>query len=124
MQYGLLLHPQLIEDFANPGHLITFALYLDKRATKNKPLTAAPRIKWANATNPRITCFINAGDIVVWRRLRQIGHRMPKSKSQVQKFREAARDLETDENEKRFNEKLGKIAKQKPAPKSIKKYKR
>jgi hypothetical protein len=39
---------------------------------------------------------------------------MPKSKSQVQKFREAARELETDDNEKRFNERLGKIAKQKP----------
>jgi hypothetical protein len=38
---------------------------------------------------------------------------MPK-KSQVQKFREAARDLETDDSEKRFNERLGKIAKQKP----------
>jgi hypothetical protein len=39
---------------------------------------------------------------------------MPKSKSQVQKFREAARELETDDNEKRFNERLGKIAKQTP----------
>jgi hypothetical protein len=38
-----------------------------------------------------------------------------KPKTQVQKFREAARDLETDDNEKRFNERLGKIAKQKPA---------
>jgi hypothetical protein len=27
---------------------------------------------------------------------------MPKSKSQVQKFREAARDLEVDDSEKRF----------------------
>lgn len=34
-------------------------------------------------------------------------------KSQVEKFREAARELEADDNEKRFNEKLGKIAKQK-----------
>jgi hypothetical protein len=40
---------------------------------------------------------------------------MPKSKSQVQKFREAARELETDDSEKRFNEKLGKIAKRKPS---------
>jgi hypothetical protein len=39
---------------------------------------------------------------------------MPK-KSQVQKFREAARDLEADDSEKRFNERLGKIAKQKPS---------
>ena len=48
---------------------------------------------------------------------------MPKSKSQVQKFREAARDLEADESEKRFNERLSKIAKQKPAdpPKKSKK---
>jgi hypothetical protein len=35
-------------------------------------------------------------------------------KSQTQKFRQAARDLQTDDNEKRLNEKLGKIAKQKP----------
>jgi hypothetical protein len=35
-------------------------------------------------------------------------------KAQIQKFKEAARELETDDNEKRFNERLGKIAKQKP----------
>jgi hypothetical protein len=35
-------------------------------------------------------------------------------KTQVQKFREAARELETDESEKRFDERLGKIARQKP----------
>jgi hypothetical protein len=39
---------------------------------------------------------------------------MAKAKRQVDKFKEAARDLETDDNEKRFNEKLGKIARQKP----------
>ncbi len=38
----------------------------------------------------------------------------PKDKSQITKFKQAARELETDDNEKRFNEKLGKIAKQKP----------
>jgi hypothetical protein len=43
--------------------------------------------------------------------------------SQVARFRAAARELETDDNEKRFNERLGKIAKQKPAdpPKKTKK---
>jgi hypothetical protein len=46
---------------------------------------------------------------------------MASKKTQIQKFREAARELETDDNEKRFNEKLGKIAKQKPAPKPSKK---
>ncbi len=35
-------------------------------------------------------------------------------KAQVQKFKQAARDLETDDNEKRSNESLGKIAKAKP----------
>jgi hypothetical protein len=49
---------------------------------------------------------------------------MPKSKSQVQKFREAAGELETDDSEKRFNERLGKIAKQKPAPRPTQKPKR
>jgi len=34
--------------------------------------------------------------------------------SQLAKFRQAARDLEADDNEKRFNERLGKIAKAKP----------
>jgi hypothetical protein len=38
----------------------------------------------------------------------------PKSKSQISKFQQAARELGTDDSEKRFNEKLGKIAKQKP----------
>jgi hypothetical protein len=37
-----------------------------------------------------------------------------KPKTQVQKFREAARDLETDDSEKHFNERLSKIAKAKP----------
>jgi hypothetical protein len=44
-------------------------------------------------------------------------------KSQVEKFRETARELETDDNEKRFNEKLGKIAKQKPAERPKKRAK-
>jgi hypothetical protein len=39
---------------------------------------------------------------------------MAKTKSQVEKFKQAARELETDDSEKHFNEKLGKIAKQKP----------
>jgi hypothetical protein len=30
--------------------------------------------------------------------------------TQLDKFKQAARDLETDDDEKRFNEKLGKIA--------------
>jgi hypothetical protein len=34
--------------------------------------------------------------------------------TQREKFARAARDLETDDSEKRFNEKLGKIARQKP----------
>lgn len=45
---------------------------------------------------------------------------MPKTdepKSQVDKFREAARQLETDDDEKRFDETLSKIAKsQVPKP--------
>jgi hypothetical protein len=37
-----------------------------------------------------------------------------KASSQVAKFRAAARELGTDNSEKRFNEKLGKIANAKP----------
>jgi hypothetical protein len=37
--------------------------------------------------------------------------------TQIAKFRQAARELGADDSEKRFNEKLGKIARQKPAPK-------
>jgi hypothetical protein len=40
---------------------------------------------------------------------------MAKAAKQVDKFKQAARDLETDDDEKRFNEKLEKIARQKPA---------
>ncbi|MBY5395912.1 hypothetical protein HFN01_13885 [Rhizobium leguminosarum] len=36
------------------------------------------------------------------------------NKSQVDKFKEAARELETDNDEKRFDERLGKIAKALP----------
>ena len=35
--------------------------------------------------------------------------------SQIEKFKAAARELETDDSEKRFDEKLEKIARQKPA---------
>lgn len=35
-----------------------------------------------------------------------------KPNTQLAKFKKAARDLETDDNEKRFNERLGKIASQ------------
>jgi len=35
--------------------------------------------------------------------------------SQIAKFRAAARELGANDNEKRFNEKLGKIAKAKPS---------
>jgi hypothetical protein len=35
-------------------------------------------------------------------------------KSQLEKFKEAARELETDDSEAAFNERLGKIARQKP----------
>jgi hypothetical protein len=42
-------------------------------------------------------------------------------KTQVQKFRAAARELGTDDSEKRFNEKVGKLAKAKPADRPAKK---
>ena len=35
-------------------------------------------------------------------------------KSQLERFKEAARELEADDDEARFNEKLRKLAKQKP----------
>ena len=35
-------------------------------------------------------------------------------KSQLDRFKEAARQLETDDDEVRFNEKLGKLVKQNP----------
>jgi hypothetical protein len=40
-----------------------------------------------------------------------------KDKSQLTKFKQAARELETDDDEKHFDEKLGAIAKQTPKPK-------
>ncbi|GAA5075114.1 hypothetical protein N0B44_10420 [Roseibacterium beibuensis] len=39
---------------------------------------------------------------------------MPEGKSQLDKFKEAARQLETDDDEERFDEKLKRLAKQKP----------
>lgn len=35
-------------------------------------------------------------------------------KSQLERFKEASRQLETDDDEERFNERLKKLAKQKP----------
>ena len=40
------------------------------------------------------------------------------SKSQPDRFKEAARELETDNDEERFNKKLRKLAKQKPDDKA------
>ena len=39
------------------------------------------------------------------------------NKTQLDRFKEAARQLETDDDEAKFNEKLGKLVKQKPMPK-------
>lgn len=36
--------------------------------------------------------------------------------SQLDKFKEAARDLETDDDPERFKERVGKLVKQKPVP--------
>lgn len=36
--------------------------------------------------------------------------------SQIDKFKEAARELECDDDDKRFQDKLAKLAKAKPAP--------
>lgn len=41
---------------------------------------------------------------------------MSDKKSQIDKFKKAARELECDEDEKRWEEKLRKVVKQKPAP--------
>ena len=43
---------------------------------------------------------------------------MDRDKSQLERFKEAARQLEADDDEERFNEKLKKLAKQKPGDKS------
>lgn len=40
-----------------------------------------------------------------------------KKPSQLDKFKEAARDLETDDDPKRFDERLGKLVKHKPVEK-------
>jgi hypothetical protein len=37
-------------------------------------------------------------------------------KSQLDKFKEAARELETDDDEARFDERVKKLVKQKPVP--------
>lgn len=41
---------------------------------------------------------------------------MAETKSQIEKFKEAAREHEADEDEARWDERLKKVAKQKPAP--------
>lgn len=43
---------------------------------------------------------------------------MSQNKSQLDRFKEAARELEADDDEARFNEKLGKLVKQKPSDKN------
>jgi len=39
---------------------------------------------------------------------------MEKEKSQLDRFKEAAREIGTDDDEAKFNEKLGKLVKRKP----------
>ena len=41
---------------------------------------------------------------------------MPVEKSQLDKFKELAREVEADEDEKHWDERLRKLAKVKPAP--------
>lgn len=40
-----------------------------------------------------------------------------KPKPQLDKFKDAARELECDDDEQRFKERLGKLVKPRPAPK-------
>lgn len=40
-------------------------------------------------------------------------------KTQLDKFKEAARDLETDDDPERFKERLGRLVRQKPVDKSV-----
>jgi len=40
---------------------------------------------------------------------------MTDQKNQLEKFKEAARDLETDDDEARFDERVKKLVKQKPS---------
>lgn len=39
---------------------------------------------------------------------------MPKEKRQIDKFKDAARELECDDDDHRFKERLGKLVKRKP----------
>ncbi len=41
---------------------------------------------------------------------------MPEEPTQLDKFKEAARQLETDDDPERFKERLGKLVKHKPVP--------
>jgi hypothetical protein len=43
---------------------------------------------------------------------------MTNDKPQLDKFKDAARELECDDDEQRFKDKLGKLVKVKPAPQS------
>lgn len=43
---------------------------------------------------------------------------MPDEPKQLDKFKQAARDLETDDDPERFKEKLGKLVKHRPVEKS------
>lgn len=45
---------------------------------------------------------------------------MDDTKSQLARFKEAAREIGTDDDEAKFNEKLGKLVKQKPEDKGQK----
>jgi hypothetical protein len=42
--------------------------------------------------------------------------KMPDDKPQLDKFKDKARELECDDDEERFKERLGKLVKVKPAP--------
>ena len=42
---------------------------------------------------------------------------MPNDKTQLDKFKEAARELETDDDPDRFKERLGRLVKHKPVEK-------
>ena len=45
---------------------------------------------------------------------------MPEPKSQVEKFKEAARQLEADDDPERFKERIGKLVWHRPAPETEK----
>lgn len=92
---------------------LPFGAHYDR--AENQPFRSAALVYGANLVQPWVARFIDVCYVAVVHVFARLSTDMSKSQaSQTDKFKEAARAAECDEDEGRWEERLRKVARQKP----------